>query len=147
MSMRFLDSLSISASALTAQRMRMDVIAQNIANATSTRTATGEPYRRRVAVLSAQDSSGLFASYLSRKVGAVGGGVRVSEIVEDPSPFKVVYDPDHPDADAQGNVRLPNVNTTQEMIDMMSATRAYESNVTALNAIKSMALKALELGR
>lgn len=146
--MKFLSSFGISASGLTAQRMRMDIIAQNIANASSTRTANGGPYRRRIAVLSAQNAEGSFGSYLSKNMDqAGGGGVRVSQIAEDQTPFKVVYDPSHPDADASGNVKMPNVDTTQEMLDMMSATRAYESNVTVLNSFKSMAMKALELGR
>jgi flagellar basal-body rod protein FlgC len=142
--MNFLKSLSISSSALTAQRMRMDVIAQNIANANSTRTPEGGPYRRKVAILTAQNQN--FSAYLSDSMNAAGG-VRVSEIVEDTAPFKVMYDPSHPDADENGNVLLPNVDITQEMLDMMASTRAYESNITALNASKGMALKALEIGR
>ena len=140
--MAFLSSLDISASALTAQRMRMDVISENIANADTTRTANGEPYRRRVSVLTEQPLT--FSSVLRK---ATGGGVEVSQIVEDMSDFNYVYDPDHPDADANGYVAKPNVDTTEEIIDMMSATRSYEANVTALNATKSIAMKALEIGR
>ncbi|MBC7765484.1 MAG: flagellar basal body rod protein FlgC [Hyphomonadaceae bacterium] len=146
--MSFLSSFGISASALTAQRMRMDIIAQNIANANSTRTENGGTYRRRVAVLSQQNSQESFSSYLSASSQAVGSGVSVSKIVEDKSAFKIVHDPSHPDADPQtGDVKMPNVDIMQEMMDMMAATRAYESNITMLNATKSMALKALELGR
>ena len=140
--MAFLSSLDISASALTAQRMRMDVISENIANADTTRTANGEPYRRRVSVLTEQPLT--FSSVLRK---ATGGGVEVSQITEDMSDFNYVYDPDHPDADANGYVAKPNVDTTEEIIDMMSATRSYEANVTALNATKSIAMKALEIGR
>ena len=140
--MSFLSSLDISASALTAQRMRMDVISENIANADTTRTANGGPYRRRVAVMAEQQLT--FSSVLNQ---ATGGGVAVTQIVEDMSDFNYVYDPDHPDANADGYVAKPNVDTTEEIIDMMSATRSYEANVTAMNATKSIAMKALEIGR
>jgi flagellar basal-body rod protein FlgC len=145
--MGFLSSLDISASALTAQRMRMDVISENIANADTTRTANGGPYRRRVTVLAEQPSS--FSAALQQATGnsATGGGVVVSQIVEDQSAFEYEYDPDHPDADVNGYVAKPNVDTAKEIIDMMSATRSYEANVTALNATKSIAMKALEIGR
>jgi len=141
--MGFLPSLDISASALTAQRMRMDIVSQNIANASTTRTENGGPYRRRVAVLSQQESVP-FSSYYSQ---AIGNGVCVSAIVEDDSEFKIEYDPDHPDANGNGYVQMPNVDEVKEIIDMISATRSYEANVTALNATKSMAMKALEIGR
>ncbi len=145
--MGFLSSLDISTSALTAQRMRMDVISENIANANTTRTANGEPYRRRIVQLS-QKGSVPFSSYMQEASSNLAGrGVYVSGIVEDDSPFKLNFDPAHPDADADGYVRLPNVDEVTEMVDMMSATRSYEANVTALNATKSMAIKALEIGR
>ncbi len=140
--MGFLNSLDVSASALTAQRMRMDVISENIANANTTRTENGGPYRRRVSVLQEQPLT--FSSILNE---AKGGGVVVSRIVEDQSDFEYEYDPDHPDADANGYVALPNVDEAEEIIDLMSATRSYEANVTALNATKGMAMKALEIGR
>ena len=139
--MGFLSSLDISASALTAQRMRMDIISQNIANASTTRTADGTPYRRRVAVLS-ERTAAPFSAYFEQ---AVGCGVVVSQILEDASDFPVEYDPGHPDADANGYVQYPNVDEVKEIIDMMSATRSYEANVTVLNATKSMAMKALEI--
>lgn len=138
--MGFLSSLDISASALTAQRMRMNVISENIANADTTRTADGEPYRRRVVTMGERPSS--FADELST---AKGGGVMITGVVEDASDFEYEYDPSHPDANAQGYVAYPNVDETEEIIDMMSATRSYEANVTALNATKSMAIKALEI--
>ena len=140
--MSFLSSLNISASALTAQRMRMDVISENIANADTTRTENGGPYRRRVSVLAEQPQT--FSSVMSK---ATGGGVVVSQIVEDMSDFEYEYDPDHPDADEMGYVAKPNVDEAREIIDLMSATRSYEANVTALNATKSIAMKALEIGR
>ncbi len=145
--MSFMKSMDISASALTAQRMRMDVISENIANANTTRTANGGPYRRRIAVLS-QNEGSVFSQYLNDARDAVlGNGVQVSAIVEDNSPFIMNYDPTNPDADANGYVAMPNVDIVTEMLDMMSATRSYEANVTALNATKNMAVKALEIGR
>lgn len=144
--MDFLKALNISGSGLTTQKMRMDIIAQNIANAQVTKTANGGPYRRKMAVLTSIEG-GSFKDTLNRTIGLKTEGVQVKRIVEDQSPFVPVYDPTHPDADAEGYVMLPNVNTAQEMIDMLGASRAYESNVTAFNALKSMALKALEIGK
>ncbi len=138
--MGFLSSIDISGSALTAQRLRMDVISENIANAETTTTNNGEPYRRKVCVLSERSS---FSSVLSN---SVGGGVVVSQIATDASDFELEYDPDNPLADADGYVQMPNVDEVEEIIDLMSATRSYEANVTALNATKSMAVKALEIG-
>ena len=148
--MGLFDSFNISASALTAQRLRMDIISQNIANVNTTRTEVGTPYRRKVVVFQEKEADIPFSQYLSeesRKRFLTGGGVRVAAIVEDPTPFKEVYDPSHPDADENGIVRMPNVEIVTEMVNMISATRAYEANVTAMNASKSMASKALEIGR
>ena len=142
--MSVFSAMSISASGLTAQRLRMNVISQNIANAGTTRTDEGTPYRRSAVVF--QSVSQDFSSYLSNETQKAGG-VRAVAIVDDPSPLKRVYDPEHPDADQDGYVELPNVDTTKEMIDMISASRSYEANVTAFNAAKAMALKALEIGR
>ncbi|NMC74080.1 MAG: flagellar basal body rod protein FlgC [Geobacteraceae bacterium] len=144
--MDFFSSMDISASALTAERTRMNLIASNLANANTTRTADGGPYKRKDAVFSAQQPSPSFGSTLSR-IGAAPGGVQVAQIVEDTSPPRLQYDPNHPDADAKGYVALPNVNVMEEMADMIVATRAYEANITAAQAAKSMALKSLELGR
>lgn len=145
--MGFMKSMNISASALTAQRVRMDVISQNIANANTTRTNNGTPYRRRQVVFQSQPGS-LFSRYLNKAQSAAAGeGVRVAAIVEDMSDFIREYDPDHPDADAEGYVSYPNVDEVSEMVDMMAATRSYDANVTALNATKSIALKALEIGK
>lgn len=143
--MGFMSSMDISASGLTAQRLRMDVISENIANIDTTRTESGEPYRRQTVVLS--QKAGSFATYLSQAQSTAGSGVIVSQITQDTSDFNMEYDPTHPDADADGYVSYPNVDEAQEMIDMMGAVRSYEANVTALNATKTMALKALEIGK
>ncbi|HHW23177.1 MAG TPA: flagellar basal body rod protein FlgC [Clostridiaceae bacterium] len=148
--MGLFNSFNISASALTAQRLRMDVISQNIANVNTTRTEDGTPYRRKMVVFQEKEADIPFSQYLSeesRRRYLTGGGVRVTAIVEDQTPFKEVYDPSHPDADENGIVRMPNVDIVTEMVNMISATRAYEANITALNASKSMASKALEIGR
>lgn len=137
---------AISASGLRAQRLRMDVIAANLANAQSTRTPDGGPYRRRDVVLEAMPQSGTFADMLAGG-GASSPGVRVARIVEDQHPPQLVFDPGHPDADAKGYVAMPNVNVVTEMVEMMSATRAYEANVAALNATKRLLEAALEIGR
>lgn len=147
--MGFLGALDIGASALTAQRLRMDTISQNIANANTTRTENGTPYRRRLVIFEEKSQGVPFSEYLtaSSRERLVGKGVKVSKIVEDGSPFKKVYDPGNPDADAEGYVEMPNVDIITEMVNMISATRAYEANVTSINISKSMALKALEIGR
>jgi len=145
--MEFLRSFNISGSGLTAQKMRMDVIAQNIANAEVTKTEDGTPYRRKMVVLSSIKQNYSFKDALNKASNLNGGGVQVNSIVEDQSALLPVYNPNHPDANEDGYVMLPNVNTGQEMIDMLSASRAYEANVTAFNATKAMALKALEIGR
>ncbi len=145
--MSFLSSLDISASGLTAQRLRMDVISENIANIDTTRTATGGPYRRRYVIFQEQ-SSKPFSQYLDESIGSTAGsGVYVSQIAEDQSAFTLKYDPTNPDANAEGYVQMPNVDLTTEMVDMMSATRSYEANITAVNATKSMAMTALEIGK
>jgi len=128
----------ISASALEAQRARMNVIASNMANAQSTRTQEGGPYRRKDVLFSAVPVG----------QGDKGSeGVQVTEIVEDPTPPTMVYDPGHPDADKDGNVAMPNVKVIEEMANMMLATRAYEANVAAFNISKGMLMKTLEIGR
>lgn len=145
--MSIFKSMEISASALTAQRLRLDVISSNIANVDTTRTETGEPYRRKMVVFQEIKEMSDFRELLSNKINYDGAGVRVAAIIEDQRPLKVVYDPSHPDADENGYVRLPNVNIVEEMIDMISATRSYEANVTAINSAKSMINKALEIGK
>lgn len=147
--MGYLSALDIGASALSAQRLRMDTISQNIANANTTRTENGTPYRRKVVLFEERSSSVPFSEYLnqSSKERLTGSGVRVAKIAEDAAPFKKVYDPGHPDADQTGYVEMPNVDVITEMVNMISATRAYEANVTSINGTKSMAMKALEIGR
>jgi flagellar basal-body rod protein FlgC len=147
--MGYFGALDIGASALSAQRLRMDTISQNIANANTTRTEDGTPYRRRIVVFQEQSNGIPFSQYLSdsSKQQYLGKGVKVSQIAEDPSPFRKVYDPGHPDADADGYVEMPNIDVVTEMVNMISATRAYEANVTSINTTKSMAMKALEIGR
>ena len=145
--MDFLSSLNISGSGLTAQKMRMDVISQNIANADVTRTENGTPYRRKMVVLSSINGGSSFKDAFNKASAAKQAGVQVQSVVEDQSDLVPVYNPSHPDANEEGYVMMPNVNTGQEMIDMMGASRAYEANVTAFNATKAMLLKALDIGR
>jgi len=148
--MGFFRALDSSASALTAQRLRMDTISQNIANSDTTRTENGDPYKRKVVLFEERKDSVPFSKYMTDAQGAtqsVGQGVRVSKIVEDNAPFKKVYNPGHPDADETGYVEMPNIDVVTEMVNMISATRAYEANVTAINATKGMAMKALEIGK
>jgi len=146
--MSMFSSLDISASALFAQRVRMDVIAQNIANANTTRTETGEPYRRKVVLFEERKSD--FSDILNNKINnqsSSSGGVRVKAIIEDNSPFKKVYDPSHPDADQNGYVNMPNVDTVIEMVNMIEASRAYEANLNAMSITKSLISKSFDIGR
>lgn len=146
--MGFLNSISTSASALTAEKLRMDIISKNIANVNTTRTANGTPYRRQTVVFESAGSNVPFSQYLSDASKAmIGSGVKVKGIVEDKTPFKLVYEPGHPDADEKGYVKMPNVDVMTEMVNMITASRAYEANVTAINSAKSIAMKALEIGR
>lgn len=145
--MAFLSSLDISGSALTAQRLRMDVVAENVANINTTRTANGEPYRRRYVIFQQKDGANFSEALNKSLAGSAGSGVRVTEIGEDTAEFKLDYNPTHPDADEFGYVRMPNVELAREMTDMMSATRSYEANITVLNSTKSMAMSALEIGK
>src|SRR4051794_29847457 len=153
--MGMFDSLQISASSLSAERLRMDVTAENLANAQTTRGANGQPYRRKEVVLE-QDGSGGFGAFGSALAGAmtragaggsVPGGVQVGGIVEDSAPNRRVYDPSHPDADAQGYVSMPNVDSVTEMVDLITESRSYEANVTAMQASKQMFTKTLDLLR
>lgn len=145
-----LGGFDISASALTAQRLRMDVISSNIANAETTRAGYVDgqfvPYRRKTVVVEPAQTS--FKDLLNQQLDGSGAqGVKVTKIQEDQTPFKQVYNPSHPDADANGMVYMPNVDIMKEMVDMISASRSYEANVTALNASKAMFMKSLEIGR
>ncbi len=144
--MSLLDSMNLVGSALTAERFRMDVALQNISNANTTRTASGEPYRRKQVVF--QERAVSFEDALKTETARVkGGGVRVTEVVDSQRDFVPVYDPDHPDANEEGYVMRPNVNTTEERVDLMAASNSYEANLTALKIVQSLALKALEIGK
>jgi flagellar basal-body rod protein FlgC len=136
-------ALSASASALGVERTRIEVAVSNIANAESTRGTDGQPYRRRDVVLS-EDSVESFDRVLGQ---ASATGVKVAGIVQDTAPFRRRYEPGHPDADGDGFVSLPNVDTSSEMVDMLGAARAYQANLAAIGLIKEMVAKALELGR
>lgn len=144
----FFDSFNISASGLTAERLRMDIISRNIANVNTTRTASGSPYRRQMPIFQEMEST-KFTEIFDRVTGqnTSKDGVEVVKIAEDQSPFNKEYNPTHPDADKDGYVLLPNVDVVSEMINLISANRAYDANVTIMNGAKSMALKAMEIGR
>ena len=152
--MSFFGALDVSASGLSAERMRMDVTAENLANAQTTRGANGGPYRRKEVVLQTASSDG-FQTALASAVGGVPGsggsqqpgGVQVAGISEDPAAPRMIYDPGHPDANAQGYVAMPNVNPVTEMVDLISASRAYEANVTAMQTAKAMFTKTFDLLR
>lgn len=154
--MAFFSSMNIVASGLTAQQLRLDVVAENITNATTTRTEGGNgAYRRKVVVFESQSGRDGFRQAMARAAnglapngdGASAGGVKVTRIAEDPSPMKLVYDPTHPDANDEGYVEMPNVDTVKEMTDAMAATQAFSANVTAFNTLKSVVAKGLEIGR
>lgn len=139
--------MNISASGMSAQRLRMDVISQNIANVNTTRDKNGEAYRRKAVVFSEKNTTP-FQEVFMKTAGLAGNGVKVTKIIEDDiSDLRKVYDPTHPNADEEGYVSYPNVNIVQEMTDLIDATRSYEANVTAFNATKNMALKGLEVGK
>ena len=145
------DSMAISVSGLDAQRRRLNVIASNLANAQSTRTASGGPYKRRDVVFRSTPVPSAFQkAFRQVAVGQAAHaleGVSVSRVVEDQKLGQMIYDPHHPDADPKGFVRLPNVNVMEEMVNMIGASRAYEANVQAINATRAMWNKALEIGR
>ncbi|WP_188205800.1 flagellar basal body rod protein FlgC [Alkalibacillus aidingensis] len=151
--MSIFHGMNTSGSALTANRFKMDVVSSNIANADTTRAELNEdgewePYRRKLVSQEPKDSS--FNSFLQKSMkqtNTPGNGVRIQSVVEDQSPFEQVYNPSHPDANEEGYVEMPNVDPLKEMLDLMSTTRAYEANVTALNASKGMLMKSLEIGK
>ncbi|MCI9005395.1 MAG: flagellar basal body rod protein FlgC [Lachnospiraceae bacterium] len=146
--MSLFQSFNINTSGMTAQRFRMDVISQNVANVTTTRTTDGTPYRRKVVTFTEKQLTP-FSSYLTNARQAyMGNGVKVSKVSEDTSTdFVMKYDPSHPDADENGYVSYPNVNIITEMTNMIDASRSYEANITAFETSKAMALKGLELGK
>jgi flagellar basal-body rod protein FlgC len=146
--MGLFDAIDVAGSGLAAERLRMDVTAGNLANAQTTQGANGQPYRRREVVLQEAQAGGQsFGSILASASASPVNGVQVAGIVEDPAAPRRVYDPGHPDADAQGYVTLPNVNPVTEMVDLIGASRSYEANVTAMQAAKQLFSKTLELLR
>lgn len=152
--MSFFNTMNISASALTAQRLRMDTIAENMANVNTTRTADGGPYQRKTVLFEEIRDNDPFSVVFNnvfgdgRRVPAPQGmGVRVAGIVEDDSVGPLVYDPTHPDADELGYVRMPNVNIVEEMVNMISASRSYEANITAMGVSRTMVQRTLEIGQ
>lgn len=155
--MAFLSSMNVIGSGLTAQQLRLDVISENVTNINTTRVEDGEgPYRRKMVVMQAVDGRDAFRDALARAAGNVPpetaglseyGGVRVTQIVEDEAPLKLRYDPTHPDANEQGYVEMPNVDLVKEVTDAMAATQAFSANVTAYNTLKTVAQRALEIGR
>ena len=152
--MGLFDAIDVSGSGLSAERLRMDVTAENLANAETTRAANGGPYRRKDVILSEAQPNG-FANALAGAIGTVpgapgsqpAGGVTVSQIVNDNTPPRMVYDPSHPDANAQGYVAMPNINPVTEMTDLIAESRTYEANVTAMQSAKQMFTKTLDLLR
>lgn len=153
--MAFLSSMNIVASGMTAQQLRLDVVSENITNSMTTRTESGGAYRRKVVVTEAVSGRDSFRDAMAKAQGKPvsnrgyenAGGVKVTQIAEDPSELKMVYDPTHPDANEAGYVELPNVDTIKEMADAMAATQAYAADVTAFNTLKAVVAKGLEIGR
>jgi flagellar basal-body rod protein FlgC len=139
--MNLISGIDVSASALTAQKTRLDVVAQNIANAQTTRTASGGPYQRQVVS---------FETELLRNQGIAGASlqsVRVAQVTTDRSPGQQVYNPQHPDASADGMVMMPNVNLSQEMVDLITASRTYEANLSVVKSARQMAMRTLDIGK
>ena len=148
--MALFQAFNISASGMTAERFRTDIIAENVANVNTTRTENGTPYRRKIVTFAEKDATGSFGEMLTRMRGRMygGAGVKVTKVAEDTeSDFIMNYDPSHPDADENGYVSYPNVNIVTEMTNLIDASRGYEANVTAFNAIKSMAEAGLQVGK
>jgi len=150
--MSFFNTMNIAATGLTAQRLRMDTISENIANANTTRTADGGPFQRRTVVFEEIRSNDPFSIIFRNIFGTSppahqGTGVRVSRIVRDESNGPLTYDPSHPDADENGYVRMPNINIVEEMVNMISATRSYEANITAMSNARHLFQRTLEIGQ
>jgi flagellar basal-body rod protein FlgC len=145
--MNFLDSLSTSASGLSAQRLRMNLISNNLANINTTKTEEGGPYQRKDAVFSAEPMNSEFGAALSRQLSSGLTEVKVASIQTDNRPPILKYDPEHPDANEEGYVGMPNINIVEEMVNMISASRSYEANVTAIGTTKEMVNQALDIGR
>ena len=152
--MAFLNSINIVASGMTAQQLRLDIVGENVTNSTTTRVQDGEgAYRRKMVVFEARTGRDGFRRAMARAEtgmvpdGQVPGGVRVTQIVEDPSPMKLVYDPTHPDANEDGYVEMPNVDMVKEIADAMAASQAYAANVTMLNTMKTVVTDGLQIGK
>ena len=145
--MDFMTAFDISASGLSADRTRINTISMNLANAKTTRTAQGGPYRRRSVVQQATDVDDPFSIHMRSALDREVQGVRVSAVTMDNRPFKRVYEPGNPDANAEGYVMYPDINVVEEMANLMSAQRNYEANVTTVDAVKGMFIKALDIGR
>ncbi len=153
--MAFLSSINVVGSGLTAQQLRLDIVAENVTNAQTTRTENGGAYRRKLVVFEAAAGKDSFRQamanaeqgMISNRKGGSTGGVRVTQILDDPTPLKKIFDPSHPDADQDGYVEMPNVDMVKEMTDAMAAAQAYSANVTALNTLKGVIAKGLEIGR
>ena len=154
--MAFLSTVNIIGSGMTAQQLRLDIVAENVTNSNTTRVENGEgPYRRKMVVFEALSGKDDFRAAMARAAQGLApnagyetaGGVRVAQIVEDPTEFKLVYDPTHPDANEDGYVELPNVDMVKEITDAIAASQAFSSNVTAFNTLKSVIAKGLEIGK
>ena len=154
--MAFVSSIDVIGSGFTAQQQRLDIISENIVNMNTTRTENGEgPYRRKVVVFQADNGTGRFSDILARARYGIGGsfggqrvaGVRVAEVAEDPSDFKLKYDPEDPDANEDGYVEMPNVDLVKEITDGMAASQAFSANITAFNLLKGLISKGLEIGK
>lgn len=145
--MDLIRTIDVASGGMSAQRTRLNVISMNLANANTTKTEEGTPYRRKATVFQTVPAGDAFDSHLRRAVGGRILGVKVSSIVEVPGAFKMVFDPAHPDADKNGYVYLPNVNLVEEMVQMLNANRAYEANAAVVKSAKDMALRAIEIGR
>lgn len=147
--MSLLQTTNISATGLTAQSLRMDIIAENIANINTTRTEDGGPYKRKTVIFQEKTNGMTFDDYFNNAITANenGKGVMASQVVTDSSQGDLVYDPSHPDANTEGYVEMPNVNIVEEMVNMISTSRSYEANVTSLNMTKAMISKTMEIGK
>jgi flagellar basal-body rod protein FlgC len=145
--MSLFSSLSVSGSGMAAQRARAELLVENLANAETTRTPEGGPYRRKDAVFASEPATSPFSSVFANQIGAEGMGVTVAEVVRDPSPPEMRYLPGHPDANAQGYVAFPHINPAEDMVDLMSASRSYEANVAAIAAVKDMIQHSIDLLR
>lgn len=157
--MAFMNSINIIGSGLTAQQLRLDIVSENVTNSQTTRTENGDgAYRRKLVVFEAVSGRDSFRDAMAKAANGLipntatgasptAGGVRVTQIIEDESPMKIVYDPTHPDANEEGYLEMPNVDMVKEIADAMAASRAYASNVTAFNTLKSVISSGLEIGR